>query len=90
MKHIVLTALLAIPLLPPAEFNHPYPGPYEVYFVDRSNVWAECGRQHHRTVAGCQWFDGPKCIVVVALRSPRAKPEDIVLHERAHCNGWRH
>jgi hypothetical protein len=82
------------PLVPPAKYDFPYPGPVEIYQVDRENVWHECsegGRfKFDRDVAGCQWFRGKTCIIIAAMHSPRAGYKAILRHEMAHCNGWKH
>jgi hypothetical protein len=82
------------PLLPPAEYDHPYAGTVDLYLVDGSNTWAECRRYGGMKgipfkVGGCAWVaeDGT-CVVFVAMRSKRAPVEDIIRHEVAHCNGW--
>jgi hypothetical protein len=82
------SAFSEIPLHPPAQFAHPYPGPVEIHRIDAANVYSIC--RGHRTVAGCQWFAGDLCVIIVATRSRRASAEDILAHENGHCNGWRH
>jgi hypothetical protein len=84
-------AAQGVPLVPPAEFDMPYPGQTDLTIVDSSNVVNECSTDTFRApfgTAGCAWVESGTCHIVVALHSPRANVGDLIRHERGHCNGW--
>jgi hypothetical protein len=92
---IAAPAGAAVPLDPPARFDYTPSMAVNVWLIDRADVWRECsgGGAHaiRRDVAGCQWFEADgSCVVIVAMRSPRAPAWRILRHELAHCNGWEH
>jgi hypothetical protein len=79
---------MAIPLLPPPDFDFPFPGETFVSIIERAHVQPECGGAAN--VAGCAWTDGETCWIVIAGETLRASLVDILRHEIAHCNGWEH
>lgn len=81
------------PLLPPSEYDHPYPGDVQINLMDSQFVGKECrawsGQPAPFDAAGCAWVaDDDTCVVVLAGRTRKAPIADILRHEIAHCNGW--
>lgn len=87
-------AAQGIPLLPPAEYDLPWPGPVDIQRIHATNVARECtdpGKPMvHFATAGCSRVMHGTCEIIVATRSPRASAADIIRHEIAHCWGWVH
>jgi hypothetical protein len=79
--------------LPPAEFDHPYPGKVKIEFVKSlEDVKAACGGRPN--VSACQHGDRPGCEITMldhdVARALGHDPDKILRHEVGHCNGWKH
>jgi hypothetical protein len=79
--------------LPPAEFDHPYPGKVKIEFVKSlEEVKAACGGRPN--VSACQHGDRPGCEITMldhdVARALGRDPDKALRHEVGHCNGWNH
>lgn len=85
-------AFAGTPLIPPAEYDHPYAGELTIHKIDRANVWAECSQNGaqpmRKDAAGCAFVGDGECTIYLAMRTQRAPVKAILRHEIAHCNGW--
>ena len=83
-----------VPLHPPAEFVHPYPGPFEEWSLPIREVRKNCVKflgHRAREARGCAVYRGMKCLIIYPNTPYRGiDPLDIRRHELAHCNGWKH
>jgi hypothetical protein len=78
--------------LPPAEFDHPYPGPVKINFVKSlEEIKAACKRPD---ASACQHRSQPGCVITMlehdVLRAKGGDPDTTLRHEVGHCNGWNH
>lgn len=89
MTPLLLAALL---VLPPAEYDHAYPG--ELIVVQSEAAVKRCpeGPFAFKPVLGCSFRREDRCLVILA-------PDDMIRrygwttaivkrHEIGHCNGW--
>jgi hypothetical protein len=79
--------------LPPAEFDHPYPGPVKINFVKSvKEIEMACPSGNHPRA--CAYPSQSECRIVMldhdALRAEGHDPDFILRHETGHCNGWKH
>ena len=83
------------PLKPPPEYL-PYTGELEVNYVhpaDTSRVCKERPHVHTAFMQACSWRVGKTCFIVFPLDIgvyPKAYLVELMDHELAHCNKWRH
>jgi hypothetical protein len=77
---------------PPAWYAHPPKG-MKIITSGAQGVRMFC----HQSEYGCAILKGAayngkplRCLVVARSDVPAALQRDIVNHEIAHCNGWRH
>jgi hypothetical protein len=84
-------------LVPPKEFDHPYPAPGKVIVVparDQNHVRELCPKAVFKEAAlGCAHLTSSwDCKIVVAaddvIKAAGFPPELVKRHEIAHCNGW--
>src|SRR5262245_46082448 len=85
---------------PPPEFDRPFDGKLEIIYDDDD----PCSATGSRIVVACTngredfhpqpYMKNPgKCVIRLVRRVIEAwkvNIEDVVRHEIAHCNGWRH
>ena len=85
-------------ILPPAEFDHEYPGKIELTRVDEEGIKTSCkidqsGGANTKTACSRRWVNN-FCEMWVAyddiLNRYRLSYDAVFRHERAHCNGWHH
>lgn len=90
--------------IPPARYDHPYPGKIIVRMVHPRDVPAACRalfgsaglEELKRAVRpdqmGCavRWSNPMVCKVVIIDRPSKTgrTPEELIRHEIGHCNGW--
>ena len=95
MKCEALT-LLGLIAMPPAEYDHSYPG--QLYVLERPIAEIDeicCGGEPHPTmgrVLACAIPMPDRCIIFLPKVEPGgvSKPQQdrFRRHEIAHCNGW--
>ncbi len=89
-----ITATAGTPLVPPKKYDHPYYGLVTIFKFDKDNISKECSAVYNKPVrrdaAGCQFFDDKGCDIYLALKTKRAQVHEVLRHEIAHCNGWKH
>jgi hypothetical protein len=96
-----VSAAHAGPVLPPAQFDHPFAGKLVVtdgLFQDELRVI--CGLPNAKVVLGCahiprtHGLDGQTCHIFLATPDIVARAgqtrDQLFRHERGHCLGWRH
>ncbi len=69
--------------MPPAQYDHPARN-----MVVKWLPWPEVAHICHGHVA-CAITGGGRCVVIIAHKEPHDEQRTLI-HERAHCNGWRH
>jgi hypothetical protein len=79
--------------LPPAEFDHLYPGPVKINFVKSvKEIEMACPSGVHPLA--CAYPSQSECRIVMldhdALRAKGDDPDITMRHETGHCNGWKH
>lgn len=90
---IALLVLLASSI--PAQYDYPYRGELRLREVPFGMAGPECRRLNPYDTAlpnellGCQFWRGTICVIVYSYRSQEERIE-VLRHELAHCNGWRH
>jgi hypothetical protein len=85
-----------LPIVPPAEFDHDYPGMLRITRLSSEDaVRAQCpgGNFNYGRALGCSFrFGNTVCVVYIAtdelLESVGIDYETALRHERGHCNGW--
>jgi len=76
-------------LAPPANML-PYTGPLvriERPLWQTGQICRSLGIETDRTIYGCQVWGQGGCLEIIASGQQR---EQVIRHEDAHCNGWRH
>lgn len=76
--------------IPPAKYDHVPSMPYFVETVDRKHIDSLCSVLDN----ACTYYpteEKPFCISFVQRKyDDDSNPIHILIHERAHCNGWHH
>lgn len=89
MRLAVLLTLVSI-LAPPSNML-PYTGPLVRIERPLWQVGQICRalgvEEYDRTIYGCQTWGEGGCLEVIARTPERVQ---VIRHEDAHCNGWRH
>jgi len=86
---IAMMCSKAFAQMPPARYDHKFPGNLTVLRLDRVETVKRCGSTPSlfRIVFGCALvMTKTRCVVVVSDASWH--PEVTLRHEIAHCNGW--
>jgi hypothetical protein len=93
-KFIAIALLLAAagcsPTMPPARYDHGFPGGVDVQRLPRAQANAICRASvisYSGSVAGCSWSAGGRCHIVINTDA-WFDQEAVLRHEIAHCNGW--
>jgi hypothetical protein len=76
-------------LMPPARFDHVYPGHITVVWMDYAEIIRRCRSTTMQTRACMIYRGNGQCVILInaAYRGTWLQPL-ILRHERAHCNGW--
>lgn len=91
-----LPALAQTQLIPPAKYDYTPTMPVSVHVMPQREVLQHCRNAYgffiRTDVEGCQYFAANGDCVVIATDNPiRAVTlQQLLQHEFAHCNGWRH
>lgn len=93
-----MAALTIIPLvllilggaIPPARYDHPYPGVVNVTYLPPDKLMQVGGQVEHpgAILLGCTTAVGPKSVYHVYISTQAPNPQEVLRHERGHCNGW--
>lgn len=75
-------------LMPPTEFRAAPAQAYRVTELSQMNMDTACGYRQGAGVVGCAWPNQNRIFVLRGL-SP-AERANVLTHEKAHLNGWRH
>jgi hypothetical protein len=85
-------------VLPPAEYDHPYPGNLQIFYVDAETMQFVCPKTPYPVTLACAQRFAPdasaplgSCHITLALDAIRKSfwTEEIILrHEMGHCNGF--
>ena len=89
----------AYPRRPPAHFDHEYQGHVELRRLHPLDITEACNAliPEWRGIAldGCSTVTAGGCLILMVDRPTsgtknKREMQTLYLHERAHCNGWRH
>ena len=80
----------SVPLQPPAQYDHAYPGQVFMMRLPKADIRAECGSTRKEPVRGCAQVVRGVCVIKIAMKAKISNRAMLVRHEIAHCNGWRH
>lgn len=99
---LLLTTTSALAEMPPPQYDYPYVGKKELHLVPYGMAGPACrrlnpydqtvpDRKNGRYVLGCQFWRVDVCVIVYSHK--KSEPEmrsNVLRHEMAHCNGWKH
>jgi hypothetical protein len=85
---------LLAPVLPPPQYDHAFRGHMVAVVTEIDDVQEICRAldvpiADGEVLLGCaQWSPGLCLVVAASGLTGGATTEDVIRHERAHCNGW--
>lgn len=80
-------------IMPPAKWRFEPLDKVDVYYPPRSEVTAFCSKyagkyENLACTATAAPPEFPQCLVVIANEIPDELKQMVLIHEKAHCNGW--
>lgn len=77
---------------PPAKWRFEPADRVELHYLPQAKVIGYCSRATGKFEdIGCSWPaspEFPQCLIVIAKETIEPLKELVLIHEKAHCNGW--